>query len=61
MPTDTFIALVARYVDAFGELPADAIHHDDATLEELMREALDQRRPIPEDDYERGLPDGADA
>lgn len=61
MPSDAFTALVGRYIAAFGAPPLNPVYLDDDGLAALMREALEKGRPIPEDDYERGIPDGADA
>lgn len=60
MPSDAFNALFERYVDRFGEAPLIVFGVDDDTIEGLMREALGKGRPIPEDDYDRDVPDGAD-
>lgn len=60
MPESTFEATLSRYLEQFGEPPLEVIGVDDATLERLMREALKKGRPIPEEDYDRDVPDGAD-
>lgn len=60
MATEAFAALMGRYIDAFGTAPLHVIGMDDDTLATLMTEALDKGRPIPEEDYDRDLPEGAD-
>lgn len=61
MATEQFVDLVQRYVDRFGELPGSPVCMDDADLSVLVRQALERGTPLTEDDYESGLPDGADA
>lgn len=61
MASENFEDLLGRYIQAFGEPPLDLSGVTDELLATLMREALEQGRPIPEEDYYRELPDGADA
>jgi hypothetical protein len=59
--SDTLDALLARYEQEFGEPPLEASGISEEELARLIREALAQGRPIPEDDYFGWVPPDADA
>lgn len=60
MPSDAFAALFGRYLERFGVEPLTVIGVDDATLQAMMERALERGRALDEDDYDSGLPEGAD-
>ena len=57
--SDKYNATLERYLERFGVEPLQPFGASDELLTELMTEALDKGRPIPEDDYFRHLPAGA--
>lgn len=56
---DQFNDLLQRYMLRFRTEPLMVAGVDDEVIAELMQEAIDKGRPIPEEDYYRHLPRGA--
>lgn len=59
MTKDELKAAWKRYEAAFNEPPLLQACMSDVALYALMLEALEKGRPIPEEDYDRGVPGDA--